>query len=264
VQAPPGGWIQCRPPSGPKPLLWGAVAALAAACAAPPPPPPPDPDATQATSRAISYASPHLDRLDCRKDGAGDCTDWFNFQPTAPGTLRLVVSPAAPPAEAEAGAPVPFELAVADESGGVIGRASAGAEPAAVSLEVRDPQVFYASVTVPAGTPALDYQLSFESQLRTAPPPFTPPPTGKTQRWTVLEVEKRGDTAETRVLIDGGRRDALKSGMRGKLVDGQRTLGRIVVIEVFDEGSRVRVEGPLSGDITPETVAEIEVPADGR
>jgi hypothetical protein len=264
VLAPPGRSIQRthRRRRGPVVRALAGLAAFAAACASQAPSPPPDTDGTQATSRAISYASPRLDRLDCRKDGSGDCTDWFNFQPTAPGILRLVVSPAAPPA-GEAAA-VPFELTVADPEGGVIGRAVAGAEPAAVSLDVRDPQIFYASVTVPPGTRAQDYQLAFESQLRAAPPPLPPPPTGKTQRWTVLEVEKKGGTAETRVLIDGGRRDALKSGLRGRLVDGQRTLGRIVVVEVFEEGSRARVEGPLAGDITPETVAEIEVPADGR
>jgi hypothetical protein len=80
----------------------------------------------------------------------------------------------------------------------------------------------------------------------------------------VLEVEKKGGAAATNVLIDGGRRDALRAGLRGRLVDGQRTLGRVVVVEVFEEGSRARVEGPLSGDITPETVAEIEVPAGGE
>jgi hypothetical protein len=264
VLAPPGGPKESRRLRRRAPAVLGALAVCAVGCVSREPAPPPDADATQETSRAISYASPHADRLDCRKGGSGDCADWFNFQPTAPGTLRLVVVPAPAPAGEAPGAPVPFELTVADETGNVVGRAVAGAEPAAVSLEVRDPQVFYASVVVPPGTRSQAYQLTFESQLRAAPPPVPAPPTGKTQRWTVLEVDKRGGTAETRVLIDGGRRDAIRNGQRGRLVDGQRTLGRIVVIEVFEEGSRARVEGPLSGEITPETVAEIEVPADGR
>jgi hypothetical protein len=242
--------------------------ALAAACiSAPQPPPAPDTDAAQSSSRAISYTSPHLDTLHCRSREGPDCADWFNFQPSAPGILHLRVSSAPARTGGTPKAGVPFELSVVDPSGAVIGRSVAGAEPALVSIEVREPAVFHASVTLPSGTDTESYVLAFESQLRSAPAPPAPPvapPAGKTQRWTVLEVEAKPGAQATNVLIDGGRRDALRTGLRGRLLDGQRTLGRIVVVEVFEEGARARVEGPLSGDITPETVAEIEVPAGGE
>ena len=148
----------------------------------------------------------------------------------------------------------------ADEAGADLGRAVSSAETpiATVSLDVREPKAYLASVRLPSGGKRQAYRLGFEAQLRTAPPPAT-----KSRRWTVLEVD-RGGAAGTSVLIDGGRADALAPGQRGRLVEGGRTLGRVVVTEVFEEGARARVEGALSGTITAGTVAEIEVPADTR
>src|SRR4029453_8403925 len=82
-----------------------------------------------------------------------------------------------------------------------------GAEPAAVLVNVREPSVFVASVTLPPGSGAQRYLLSFESQLRRAPvaqpqPGESPLPglgSAKTRRWTVLEVEKKGGAAATSV-----------------------------------------------------------------
>src|SRR4029453_12678483 len=203
--------------------------------------------------------APHADSLDCKEKQGPDCADFFNFQPSAPGILRLSVRSAPREGSSEPPSPsAPFELSVIDPSGVVVGHAVAGAEPAVVLVNVREPSVFVASVTLPPGSGAQRYLLSFESQLRSAPvaqpqPGESPLPglgSAKTRRWTVLEVEKKGGAAATSVLIDGGRRDALRTGLRGRLVDGQRTLGRVVVEEVFEEGSRARVEGPLLGDIT--------------
>ena len=66
------------------------------------------------------------------------------------------------------------------------------------------------------------------------------------------------------MLIDGGQKDGLRAGLRGRLRDGKRTLGSLVVVDVFEEGARARIEGPLSGEITPDTVAEIEGAPDRR
>lgn len=239
-------------------LAAGALAALLAACASKPPPPP-DTDATPETARSLALSAPHLDALQCEDETGPDCVDWFRFRPTGPGTLKVLVAMhvaegAKPPATTP-----PFELAVTDEAGADLGRATTTAETpiATVSLDVREPKAYLASVRLPSGGEREAYRLGFEAQLRTAPPPAT-----KSRRWTVLEVDR--GAAGTSVLIDGGRADALAPGQRGRLVEGSRTLGRVVVVEVFEEGARARVEGALSGTITAETVAEIEVPADTR
>jgi hypothetical protein len=238
---------------------WLAAAALAGLLAACVSRPPPDTDATAETAQPILLTEPRADELRC--DGSGpDCADWFRFRPSAPGTIRVSVAPRAAEGEKPRGdgAPlVPFELTVLDESGATVGQAvAAEGTPAEVSVPVRAPGAFLASVKLPPKSGRQPYELRFDAQLRAAPPPAT-----KTRRWTVLEVESG---AQTSVVIDGGRRDALRAGLRGRLLDGDRTLGRVVVVEVFEEGARARVEGPLAGAITPDTVAEIEVPPDGR
>jgi hypothetical protein len=240
-------------------LAAGALAALLAACASKPPPPP-DTDATPETAHSLGLGAPHLDALQCEDETGPDCVDWFRFRPTGPGTLRVLVAMDVAEGEKPPATTPPFELAVTDEAGADLGRAVSSAETpiATVSLDVREPKAYLASVRLPSGGKRQAYRLGFEAQLRTAPPPAT-----KSRRWTVLEVD-RGGAAGTSVLIDGGRADALAPGQRGRLVEGGRTLGRVVVTEVFEEGARARVEGALSGTITAETVAEIEVPADTR
>ena len=69
----------------------------------------------------------------------------------------------------------PFELAVTDEAGADLGRAVSSAETpiATVSLDVREPKAYLASVRLPSGGKRQAYRLGFEAQLRTAPPPAT-------------------------------------------------------------------------------------------
>lgn len=240
----------------------GACAAgvLLAGCVSHEPPPPPDTDATPETAQSLPLTGPRPDTLRCDDASGPDCVDWFRFRPTAPGLLRVAILAQPAAGEPPPSVPPPFELVVVEEGGTEIGRATASeATPTAtVGFEVRDPKSYLASVRLPPGSGTQGYQLAFEAQLRTAPPPAT-----KTRRWTVLEVDQ-GGAGEPSVLIDGGRSDGLRTGQRGRLVEGERTLGRIVVVDVFEEGARAKVEGRLSGTITAETVAEIEVPSDTR
>jgi hypothetical protein len=240
-------------------LAASALAGLLPACATRRAPP--DTDASAETAQPVPLTAPRADELRCDRADGPDCADWFRFRPSAPGTIRVSVAPRAEEGakpRPEGAPPVPFELSVVDESGASLGHAVAGegAPAAEVSFAVRSPAAFLVSVALPPKSGRQPYELRFDTQLRAAPAPAT-----KTQRWTVLEVESG---AQTSVVIDGGRRDALRAGLRGRLLDGDRTLGRVVVVEVFEEGSRARVEGPLAGAITPDTVAEIEVPSDGR
>src|SRR4030095_14214787 len=93
------------------------------------------------------------------------------------------------------------------------------------------------------------------------PPPPAPPPAPRfeTRRAAVLEVEG-GRTSEQTVLLDAGEAAQLRPGMRGVLVDAGKKLGSVVIVNVYPDGSRARVEGVLAGPISPRTVAEIQVP----
>jgi hypothetical protein len=218
--------------------------------------PPADPDGTSATAQTIEVA-PRVDALACGADAQPDCADWFRFRVAAAGALRVRVTPAPPAAGASASAPPALELAIAEASGKEIGRAKtgAGAQAAEVPLSPSAPTDYVAVVTAPPGAEAVAYRLSFEAPAQdTAPPPAV-----RVSRWTILEVD-----ADGAILIDGGRRDGLRAGQRGRLVDGRRTLGAVVVVDVFEEGARARTLGPLSGEITADTVAEIEGPAGRR
>lgn len=241
-----------------------AAAALAlglAACASGPPQSPPDTDATPEGAQTIALGEPHTDTLDCSGTAGPDCVDWIRFPATGPGSVAVSVAPHVATGEAPPAPAVPFELVVTGEDGGELGHASAGADApiAVVQFETKTPTVWLVAVRVPPGTPRAVYDLSWQSQAARGAAPPAPAAAGQTKRWAVLEVEAQGN-----LLIDGGRRDGLRPGQRGRLLDGARTLGRVVVSEVFEEGARARVDGPLSGAITPDTVAEIEVPATSR
>jgi hypothetical protein len=236
-------------------IAGAAAAALFAACAGAPAP---DPDGSAETARTIAI-EPHADALRCEADGRPDCADWFRFRVPAAGTLRVSVAPSAPAAAVGPGAkvsPAPFELGIAEASGTEIGRARAvGSAPAALPVEAEAPGDYVAVVSLPPGAGAADYRLTFDAIETEAKPAAAAP----VSRWTILEVEPDGG-----VLIDGGSRDGLRAGLRGRLRDGTRTLGSVVVVDVFDEGARARIEGSLSGEIGPDTVAEIEGPAGRR
>jgi hypothetical protein len=72
----------------------------------------------------------------------------------------------------------------------------------------------------------------------------------------VLEVEGKRN-----VLLEAGAKSGIRSGQSGKLIDDGRVIGEIVVTEVYNDGSRARIEAGLSGSVTPRTVAEVQVPA---
>jgi hypothetical protein len=52
----------------------------------------------------------------------------------------------------------------------------------------------------------------------------------------------------------------MRSGFTGRLVDKGVTIGKLVIEQVYPDGSRARVDGVLSAPVTHETVAEIDVP----
>lgn len=210
-------------------------------------PSPPDLDAEPTQATPILVGSIHRDTLLCRDTGP-DCRDWFRLRPGKPGQLRIGVA-----ATDLEGAPAAVTVTLADLEGTPIAEAgSDDPDGAFVTQRVADPVAFLASVSAAPGSGEIRYELTPE--IDEAPAPL------QRTTWTVLEVEApRG--GPTSVLLDGGRGDDLHTGLRGRLIQGGVAIGRIEIVEVFDEGSRARVEGPLGGEITAETVAEIDVPS---
>jgi hypothetical protein len=72
-------------------------------------------------------------------------------------------------------------------------------------------------------------------------------------------VEARADGGEA-VLIDQGSRAGVERGQRGRLLVGGRKVAEIEILDVYPDGSRALVRGSLGSALTPDTVAEVDVP----
>jgi hypothetical protein len=213
--------------------------------------PPPDPDALPPAAIPLGFGRTHVDALDCKRN---DCTDWFRVRVPDNGDLDIELRPAENAPEATS-----VSTTLVDASGRQLERESA-ARNAAGQVELRleapvTPGTYLFAVAAPGTRKRIDYRLSVA--FRAAPPPPRPSkrPTFKTLSTRVLEVEGKRS-----VLLEAGARTGIRSGQNGKLIDGDRVIGEIIVIEVYNDGSRARIDGGLSGSITPRTRAEIQVP----
>jgi hypothetical protein len=75
----------------------------------------------------------------------------------------------------------------------------------------------------------------------------------------LVEVERPRDDGQF-AMIAGGTQMGFRPGLRGRLVDGGRTLGTFEIIEVYSGGSRVKIEGRLSGPLSGRTAVQVDVP----
>jgi hypothetical protein len=73
-------------------------------------------------------------------------------------------------------------------------------------------------------------------------------------RAEVLDMEM-GEGDEKFVLIDAGEPEGLVIGMRGSLIESDAVIGQVEVVEVFSDGSRAALIGPLDGEIGFDTQA---------
>ena len=219
--------------------------------------PPPDLDAEPAGAVPLPLGERHADTLQCSE---GDCADWYRLEAPEKGALTVEVGPGAREVPLEKAAPL----------GGLTARLvdAAGATLATESLAKGDhlqlhadvaPGTYLVEITPTDREAAVGYAL--RGVFKAAPPPAKPPPAPRfeTRRAAVLEVEG-ARTQEQTVLLDAGESAQLHPGMRGVLVDSGKKLGQVVIVNVYPDGSRARVEGVLAGPITPRTVAEIQVP----
>ncbi len=255
--------------------------ALATACSKPPPP---DPDGVLEGARTLALDKPTEDALACDKR-TNDCADWFRVRTKGQGrivaTVRLLAEPDADrdrkrdaddEHDDEKDAKLPdFTLELRDRAGELLQSVASEGKRQAEAAAETEPGSLFAVVSSPGGKLALRYRVraAFEPAAPPPPPPPPPPPTEvpppppplvETRSGAVLEVERGG--GEQAVLIELGAAAGIKPGLRGRLLDGGRELGAIVVLEVYPDGSRARVEGALLGQISASTTAEIEIPLD--
>jgi hypothetical protein len=218
---------------------------------------PEDLDGEPTTAVAVVVGTALGGTLECADETGPDCRDWYRFQPRQPGMLRVVAKSIAPRTEGEeggaaveaAGPSRPLQLQLTDGNGTML--AEGEGEEATVHWRIREPGALLALVTVSPGEGPIRYELT--TKIEDAP-------RTRSIRQTVLEVEAPRDGGAAHVLIDGGLDQSISVGLRGKLLQDGRSIGRIRIVEVFPQGSRATVEGELASPVTPETVAEIELP----
>jgi len=232
-------------------LVAPLLVALAVAGCSTTPEMPEDPDAEPAAAVSLTVGTSRGGNLECTTEQGPDCRDWFRFQPRKPGQLRVTAQTVVPTEEGAeiAQEPRPLQLQLTDGEGNVL--AEGEGPEATIRWRVREPGALLARVSVAPGEGPVNYELTtlVEKARRT-----------RAVRRPVLEVENARDGGSAHVLIDGGHDQSLRVGMRGKLVQDGRSIGRIRIVDVFPQGSRATVEGVLTGDVTPETVAEITLP----
>jgi hypothetical protein len=224
--------------------------------------PPPDPDGVTTGAQPLELGSWHRDALDCEE---GDCADWYRFETSEPGTLRVDA------VRLEDDRELPeFSVALADGDGVVLEEAKSGGQtrarlthPKAKGQHVPAGRFALAVSTPAEDEGALGYELRVTFKARPKPKPPPPPPRAepsfRTMKAVVLEVEARADGGEA-VLIDQGSRSGVARGQIGRLLVGGKKVADIEIVDVYPEGSRARIRGALGAAITPNTVAEIDVP----
>jgi hypothetical protein len=221
------------------------VVALVAGCAKPPP----DLDGEPGGAIGLPLGQVHADTLACKK---GDCADWYKIAIPGAGKLSVEVDSAAVGKNAAGG----LAAKLVDPNGAALGQAD-GAAPRLHS-DVSE-GVLLVQVTPASPDAELSYEITARFKPAPAPPPKPVEPRFETRSAAVLEVEGER-TEHIAVLLDAGEGAKLVPGLRGRLVDQGKTIGSIVIQDVYPDGSRARVEGRLAGQITPHTSAEIEIP----
>jgi hypothetical protein len=228
--------------------------------------PPPDPDGVRTGALPLEMGQWVRGALDC---GEGDCADWYTFETAQQGKLQVDLARVT--AKQEDAQPA-FSLVLSDAEGGVLEEVQSGERPRVAIMNPNEaghflaPQRFALAVATPAeGEGKLDYELRVlftpkpKPRPRAAPAPKPAQPKFRTVKGHLLEVEARADGGAA-VTIDLGSRAGVERGQRGRLLIGGRKVAEIEVLDVYPDGSRAAVRGSLGSALTPDTVAEVDVP----
>lgn len=220
---------------------------------------PPDPDGQPAGAQTLELGAAKSDQLNCDQ---GDCADWYAIDVPAKGKLDLDLT-----SDAATAPGVDFEMILYDAKGTALATERTGGK-SAVELRANSvPATYYIAVgfavdSQPTGT-VIPYTLTAKNEVPPPPKPAEqkPKPTAKpapkpvfeTRRGSVLEIQDNGKS----VLLDIGKSQGVRVGLRGRLIRGNATAGSLEITEVFPEGSLARVTG---GKADADSVAEVDIP----
>jgi hypothetical protein len=206
------------------------------------------------------YLAPDQERVDslrCRRWwGRPDCQRWYKTNVGEEGTFSVEVN-----ARSADRSPRGFSVVLWDgtEYEELLVRSNAGMHRVQLDREV-PPDTYLVSVIAVNDAKAFDFRISVGFEPAPPPPPIPRlAPKFKIHTSSILEQEGYGQDTVA-VLIESGREDGLRVGLKGRLVDDGAEIGKLVIEQVYPDGSRARVEGTLLGPVTYETVVEIDVP----
>jgi len=238
----------------------------------------PTQDPAGSPARALPYALGErlAERVECR---SGDCEDWLAFDVAEPGYLIVVL-------EAQGGE---LEIGVTDEDADLL--ATARTRDGTLQQRwIMTPTPHFFRIRSAGGDARTTYTLetSFAARVarespgrideprrveeprpeptaRPAPPapptppaPPAPPDPSPTRPVEALLIGIEGADA----LLGEGSSRGLRPGLRGRIVDGDRTLASFEIIDVFPEGSRARLDGAPSAPPGPAARAIVEIPVE--
>jgi hypothetical protein len=233
------------------------IAAPLAGCATPPP----DSDGNPDDAQTLQLDLERRDRLACQDPTRPDCVDWFVLDLPGEGEIQLEVTATHP----EGLAP-DYEVTIANHRADPLQHLSNQGRPEVQMAWSGDPGAYFVAISSGPSKTVLQYRIVARYQPPAARDDSRPKFETKfetefeTISSMVLEVEAERGRPRF-VIIDGGRRNGHREGFRGRLIERGRFIAEIEIVDVFDEGSRARIATELVGAITPQTMAEIDVPA---
>lgn len=212
-----------------------------------------DSDGSPGDARALRLNAEHGDGLACQSQRRPDCIDWFALELPEAGEIRLEVT-ASGPEDPD----LDYTVIFADGRGEPLRRVSNQGRREVRMTWSGGPGAYLAAVSSDPMQTELQYDIVawFQPAGEASRPRF------ETSSWMVLEVESEMGRPRF-VVIDGGRKNGLHKGFRGRLIESGRPIAEIEIVDVFEEGSRARIATELADRITPQTAAEIDVPAGG-
>jgi len=233
----------------------GLCASLLGACLKTPTP---DPDGAPGLAYELRLNSERRDTLECQ---ANDCADWFRVYVSGPGTLRVAA------ATTDLGADSSLTLFLGDDRADLIDRTTLTREGRLIR-EVDQGYYFVQLTTVAERSVRYVLLASFEPKPVATPRPRAaqrPRPARPTVlSGQVVEVEGQAGRVDG-VLFRVERPERLRTGLRGRLLQGKDVIGEVEVTEIYSGGgARARVLGPLRARIDATTQVAIDVPAATR
>jgi hypothetical protein len=203
--------------------------------------------------------------LHCRKN---DCQNLYQVVMTRSGSVKVTVNAPADPALPD------FTLELQDRDGHVIAEDRKLMKRPREVIRGLTPGLYVVAIK---GRDTRDDRLSYKvrydlvkkgtkkakrrSKAKAKPKRTVakPPPPPAPRNWIgseVLEVERQGGEPVA-VLLEAGTSQGMKPGLRGELVEGDKTIAQLEVVDVYAEGSRARIIGALTAPITLDTSARI-------